>query len=136
MRVSTIVIGALAMAGAATAAQAGPAKVNPKGEAELAKLLEGRVPGKPVNCIQLHGGSPSSRIIDGTAVVYDDGSVIYVNRPSNPEFLRSSDIMTFTTSLSQLCRVDIVRTLDQSTHMQNGSISLQDFVPYRRVPKG
>jgi hypothetical protein len=136
MRVSSLIAGAVALAGLAGAAQAAPVQANPKGEAELARLLAGRVPGKPVDCVPLHGGSHSSRIIDGTAVVWEDGSTIYVNRPSNAESLRSGDIIAFATSLSQLCRVDIVHTLDQSTHMQTGSISLQDFVPYRRAPKG
>jgi len=135
MRRLSKVLGALALAGLSVAAQAGT-PTNARGEEELAKLLAGRVAEKPDSCIQLRGASTSSRIIDRTAVVFGDGQVIYVNRPSNPEFLRSSDIITFTTSLSQLCRVDIVRTLDPATHMQNGVISLNDFVPYRRVPKG
>lgn len=140
MRVSSLIGcmigGVLAVSTAASAGEPKPAPVNAKGEAELARILEGRVAGKPVSCIQLRGSSPSSRIIDGTAVVYDDGPVIYVNRPDNPATHRSSDIMTFATSLNQLCRVDIVRTLDQATRMQNGSISLNDFVPYRRAPGG
>lgn len=135
MRRLSPLFGAFALAGLSATAQAA-APANPRGEEQLARLLAGRVAEKPDGCIQLRGASTSSRIIDGTAVVFGDGPVIYVNRPSNPQSLRSGDVITFATSLSQLCRVDIVRTLDPATFIQNGIISLNDFVPYRRLPKG
>ena len=38
------------------------------------------------------------------------------------------------TSGSQLCSLDIVQTLDRSSQFFNGSLSLGEFVPYRRIP--
>ena len=104
------------------------------GEQQLAKLLEGRVAEKPVSCIPLYRTS-DSRIIDKTAIVYDQGNVIYVNRPRYPESLDSDDIMVTVLHTSQLCRLDTVRMHDRSQFFFNGFVGLEDFVPYRRVPR-
>ena len=121
---------------AATALLAGPAlsaKQRLTGEQQLAKLLEGRVAGEPVSCIPLHRTS-SSRIIDGTAIVYDSGRTIYVNRPRHPESLDDDDVMVTRLHSSQLCRLDTVRLVDRSQFFFTGFVGLEDFVPYRRVP--
>ena len=128
---------ALAMASlvvaAASAADAPPQTANAKGEADLAKMLKDRVPGKPVNCISILD-SQNSTVIDHTAIVYDAGGTLYVNRPSNADQLDSNDIMVTRTSIDQLCRLDIVRLVDRGSHMMSGFVDLQDFVPYTRVP--
>ena len=49
-------------------------------EAQLARELKGRTAGTPVDCISLRHVR-SSRIIDDTAIVYETGGTIYVNRP-------------------------------------------------------
>lgn len=108
------------------------AKPRLTGEAKLAKMLEGRVAGKPVSCIPL--GSTNSTIIDGTAIVYHVGNTYYVNRPTNPEQLNDNNILVTKTSSSQLCRLDIVQLRDRSApHIWNGFVGLQDFVPYRKA---
>lgn len=113
-----------------TPALAGP-RLSP--EAELAKELEGRVPGKPVSCINL-SNVRSSRIIDRTAIVYDAGNVIYVNRPrGGADQLDRWDTLVTRLWSSQLCRPDIVRLYDSGSRFETGSVSLGDFVPYRRL---
>ena len=122
---------------AATALLAGPAlsaKQRLTGEQQLAKLLEGRVAGEPVSCIPLHRTS-SSRIIDGTAIVYDSGRTIYVNRPRHPQSLDSDDVMVMRLHSSQLCRLDTVRLHDRSHYSFSGFVGLEDFVPYTRVAR-
>ena len=122
---------------AATALLAGPAlsaKQRLTGEQQLAKLLEGRVAGEPVSCIPLHRTS-SSRIIDGTAIVYDSGRTIYVNRPRHPESLDDDDVMVTRLHSSQLCRLDTVRLVDRSQFFFTGFVGLEDFVPYRRASR-
>lgn len=111
-----------------------PAMARPaNGEAALAKEIEGRVPGKPTKCIPLTS-IRSSRIIDRTAIVYDAGRTIYVNRPrGGASSLSRWDILVSKPTGSQLCNLDIVRLADQSTHMTKGSVSLGDFVPYKKV---
>src|SRR5436190_15923563 len=85
----------------------GAAQAKPQDhEAELARALQGRVAGQPVSCIDLHRVS-NSRIITGTAIIYDAGSVLYVNRPENgAEQLNQWDTMVTRTPTTQLCNVD------------------------------
>jgi len=120
--------GSLLLAG--VAADAKP-RLTP--EQALAKTLEGRVAGEPVNCIY----TPrvlSTRIYDKTAIVYDAGNTIYVNRPdSGVRALDDNDIMVTTPTGSQLCNVDIVRMIDRSAGFFRGSVSLGQFVPYKKV---
>jgi hypothetical protein len=111
-----------------------PAMARPlSGEAALAKEIEGRVPGKPVRCIPLLS-IRSSRIIDRTAIVYDAGRTIYVNRPvGGASSLNNSDILVSRPTSSSLCNLDIIRLADQSSRMPKGSVSLGDFVPYKKA---
>ena len=102
-------------------------------EPDRARALRGRVAGQPVSCIDLHRVH-SSRVIPGTAILYDAGSVIYVNRPRNgAEQLNRFDTLVTRTPSTQLCSVDVVHTVDLSTNTFTGSVFLDEFVPYRRV---
>lgn len=111
------------------------AKVRPsmqeRGEAELAKQLDGLVAGKPQNCIPLTQ-TDGSQIIDGTAILYRQHNITYVNRPLGATLLRDSDIPVQYVYGSQLCRLDRVNLLDRTTQMQRGTIGLGDFVPYTK----
>lgn len=128
----------IAIALAATAALlAGPAlqardKLTP--EQRLDKMLEGREAGKPVSCISTWSNR-NMQVLDNTALVYDAGSVIYVNRPENPDVLDDDDVMVIKRTGSQLCRLDMVSMHDRSGHFYRGFVSLNDFVPYRRIAK-
>ena len=120
---------------AAAAMIAGPAVAGngPDHEAELARAIGDRVAGPAVDCIDLHRVR-GSHIIPGTAIVYDAGGVIYVNRPRNgAESMRSWDIMINRLQTSRLCSIDTVELVDQGSHMMSGIVFLGDFVPYRRV---
>lgn len=115
---------------AAPAAVAAP-RLHP--EAELAKALEGRVAGEPVDCITLRN-IRSSRIIDDTAILYDAGSTIYVNRPrGGARSLDQWDTLVTRLHTNRLCSIDVVHLYDTSSRMQTGFVSLGEFVPYRRV---
>jgi len=100
--------------------------------AELAKITQGRVAGKPVDCINLRQAG-SSQIIDGTAIVYTVGSTLYVNRPEGAKTLRSDDILFTKSYSSDLCRMDSVKLLDRGDRMMRGFVSLNEFVPYKRA---
>lgn len=120
---------------AISALVAGPALAKDKltGEQQLAKLLQGRVAEKPVNCIPLFTGDDNTTVIDKTAIVYGWGSVIYVNRPTNPESLSSDDVMISHPTTGQNCSLDTIQLRDRYTHSYDGFVGLQDFVPWRRV---
>ena len=102
-------------------------------EARLAQAIEGRVAGEPVDCVNLRN-IRSSRIIDGTAIVYDAGHTVYVNRPrSGAESLNRWDSLVTRTHSSRLCSIDVVQVYDLSANMQTGLVFLGEFVPYKKV---
>jgi hypothetical protein len=124
---------------AAAAAAVAPAQAKSpdpqRGERQLARALEGRVAGEPVDCIDLHRVR-SSRIIDRTAIVYDAGGTLYVNRPrSGANSLKDWDIMLTRPFGTRLCRVDTVEMYAPGSHMLSGLVFLGDFVPYKRVER-
>lgn len=104
-------------------------------EARLEKILEGREAGKPVSCIS-SWNTRNMRILDNTALVYDAGSVIYVNRPDNPDVLDDDDVLVTRLNGSQLCRLDLISVHDRTGGFYRGFINLGQFVPYRKVPQG
>ncbi|WDA42553.1 hypothetical protein [Erythrobacter sp. BLCC-B19] len=104
-----------------------------KGEARLAKLLEGRVAGEPVRCIRT---IPNQRMqtIDRTAYVYGSGETIYVQRTRNPESIDDNDALVVNRfNASELCRLDITTTVDRNLGVFTGAVFFEDFVPYTRV---
>jgi hypothetical protein len=130
MRKLLLTLGALMMA----AAPANAAKPR-DGEAELAKAVEGRIAGEPVRCVNLRDVR-SSRIIDHTAILYDTGNTLYVNRPrSGRESLDQWDTLVTRTFSSDLCSIDVVHLWDPGSRMESGFVFLGEFVPYKRPPK-
>ncbi|MGE4302538.1 MAG: hypothetical protein AB7E24_00735 [Novosphingobium sp.] len=120
---------------AAATLLAAPAVAAPRltPEQQLAKAIEGRVAGKPVDCIDPHFHS-NTRIIEKTAIIYGSGRTIYVNRPDNANSLRDDDVLvTELRGSGQLCSVDVVKLHDRSGLWNRGFVSLGKFVPYTRV---
>ena len=126
MRVLSSLILAVLVATPAAAERRSP-------EEELARELRGRVAGEPVDCIELTR-IRGTRIIDGTAIVYDAGSIVYVNHPrGGAESLTRWDTLVTRTSLSRLCSPETVQLLDSGSQMFKGFVSLGPFIPYRRT---
>lgn len=99
---------------------------------KLAKLLEGRVAGKPQDCISLHSVS-SSQVIDKTAIVYRIGSTYWVNRPrSGANSLSDDDVLVTRLSSDRLCSIDTVQLHDRTSQFYRGFVALGKFVPYPR----
>ena len=103
-----------------------------RGEAKLAKILDGRSAGKPVKCLD-----PSQRrnmqVVDRTALVFKDGKTYYVNRPGGVNFLTWTDVPVFKIWGDQLCSKDIVHLRDRSSGLGGPSMIMGDFIPYRRA---
>lgn len=129
MRAVVTALGLAALVAAGGAVQAKP-KLTP--QERLDKLLEGRTAGKPTTCIS-SADTRDMEVFDGIALVYRSGSTLWVNRPTNPEKLDSDDILVVRPTGSQLCRLDMVQTVDRMGHFTTGFINLSDFVPYRRT---
>lgn len=132
MRKSLALIAASLLAGIAPAQAANPSQ-QADHEAQLARALEGRVAGQPVDCINLRQVR-SSQIIDDTAILYDAGSTIYVNRPrSGASSLDRWDTLVTRLYSDRLCSIDTVRLVDPTSHITSGVVFLGEFVPYRRA---
>lgn len=120
-------IGAMTFGAAPAQAQRGTP------EQQLERALEGRVAGEPVNCIDLRAVR-NSRIINHTAILFESGGTIYVNRPrSGASSLSNWDTQVVRPFGSRLCQVDTVRMVDPASGIDRGVVFLGDFVPYRRV---
>ncbi|WP_404823150.1 MULTISPECIES: hypothetical protein [Novosphingobium] len=125
--------GAMVLTGGILAGGTADAKPKLTGEQQLAKMLEGRVAGEPVDCINMPTVS-STRVIDKTAIVYDAGSTLYVQRPrTGAESLDDDDVLVTKLTGSQLCSVDTVQLHDRSGGFWRGFVGLDKFVPYKRV---
>lgn len=104
-----------------------------KGEKRLAKLLEGRVAGEPQRCIR---ALPTQRltVIEDTAYVYGRGRTIYVQRTQNPEDIRRNQtLVSRRFNATQICRLDVVTTIDPVLGFFTGAVFFEDFIPYTRV---
>jgi len=132
---SKLRLAALAAAPLALGALPGSASAGHRaetGEQRLARLLEGRVAGEPRDCIDLQR-IRGSRIIDDTAIVYDAGSTLWVNRPrGGAEILDRRDVMVTRPFGTRLCSIDTVDLIDSGARFPRGFVSLGAFVPYRK----
>lgn len=127
---------ATALAAGASVLAIPAAEARPKltGEQRLAKMLEGREAGTPVDCIPYLRTRSDVTVIDKTALVYRVGSTLYVNRPDNVDRLTNDDVLLTKTSASRLCSVDTVELYGLSIgRTWKGFLGLNDFVPYRKV---
>lgn len=128
-----LILTILTAAALAAAPSASVAKERLAPEAQLEKLLEGRVAGEPRDCLPL-SQARSSQIIDGTAIVYRVGGTLWVNRPrGGAESLDRDDILVTRMTGGQLCSIDTVQLHDRSGHFWRGFVSLGEFVPWRKV---
>jgi len=125
---ATILAGAaLALAGT-SAVSARSAEEN---EAKLARMLEGRTAGEPVNCISAMN-SNRIEVIEHVGIIYDAGDTIYVGRPTDPRQLGRDDVVVINRFSSQLCTSDVIRTVDRYQGFTTGAVFLDKFVPYRK----
>ncbi|MEO0699633.1 MAG: hypothetical protein AAFY81_07930, partial [Pseudomonadota bacterium] len=92
-----------------------------KGEKELAKLLEGRVAGEPQRCIRSLP-TERSRTINKTAYVFGSGNTIYVQRTTMPNRINDRETLVIRSfgGGSQLCRQEVIRTIDPVTRISGG----------------
>ena len=126
-------IAPLIAAGIAIAGAPAIAGTSTKPEAQIEMALQGRTEGAPVNCINQQDIN-SSRIVDGTAILYEmNNGTIYLNRPaSGASSLSDGDILVTDTHSTQLCNVDIVHLVDQGSRMEAGTVGLGKFVPWSK----
>lgn len=111
----------------------GASETMTEGEERLTKLLEGRVAGEPQRCISSHINDRMT-VIDETAYVYGRGNTIYVQRTRDPDRIdRRDTLVSRRFSASQLCKLDVMTTIDAFNGFFTGVVFFEDFVPYTRV---
>lgn len=99
---------------------------------KLARALHDYLASKPINCLTLRR-IRSSRIIDRTAIIYEIGGKLYVNRPEiGAESLSDSNVLVTKTVNGEICRGEVIHLVDRTSKFQAGSISLGEFVPYHK----
>jgi hypothetical protein len=132
MNTGRLFITAAALALTAVAAQSAdkPTRAE-KNQAKLAEMIKGRTAGEPVSCIPAYRSSGLT-IIEGVAMVYDAGDVIYVSKPTDADMLGDDDIVVIDRRGGQLCNTDVVRTIDRTGGFHTGVVFLGKFVPYRK----
>lgn len=125
--------GLVAMLALATAGAASAAGPKPPPEQVLAKMLDGRTAGAPVNCIDPRNVDTVD-IVDKTAIVYGlRGGRLYVNRPRvGADALRRDQTLVTRTVGTRLCNFDPVNLLESGARFDAGFVSLGTFTPYDR----
>jgi hypothetical protein len=115
-----------------------PEPLTEKQTALLAKELDGKTPGKPVNCISDFQGTNVIRISDNILLYRVSGNLVYKNnlRSTCPGLARDDDIIVSEQFGSQKCRGDLLKLVDRTSGMQGPVCSLGEFVPYRKDRSG
>jgi hypothetical protein len=107
-----------------------------RGEAELAKVLEGRVAGQPVDCID-DFAQRDMMTIDGVGFVFGHGDTLYLNRPPAANLVHDADLPVFELrGGSHMCRLDRVEMRDRMSLIGGPVTFLGEFVPYHRPQRG
>lgn len=105
--------------------------VTERGEVRLAHLLGDRVAGQPVPCFTTDSGTKWF-FIDGVALVYDTGPVIYVGRPTNKIDPRDTILHAHARGRDVVCATDRFYTRGRRSGLYTGVADIREFVPYSR----
>jgi len=119
-----------------TAADVKPQPMSPKEQAELGRVLDGKVAGKPISCVSSVNGRNLRAIGDSTLVYQIRKDLVYKNELSGRcNGLSWGDTLILNVRNSQYCRGDIARVVNLQSGMLSGSCALGDFVPYTPAAK-
>lgn len=103
-------------------------------EARIAKALAGFTPGKPVDCIQQFRPTYSTEAIGDSILYRFNNRLIYLNKTSGRcDNGRRSDALVVRNFGPQLCRGQIIETVDPFVGFANGGCALGDFTPYTKA---
>lgn len=105
-------------------------------QAQLDKLLSGRVAGQPTQCLPSYRNN-NMITVDENTILFRSGNTLYRNdlRGGGCARLGGAYALVTRTSGSSLCSGDIAEVADLSSGISVGSCVLGDFVPYT-TPRG
>ena len=113
--------------------------LTPEQSVKLAKLIDGKVADKPINCLPPGLRSASNVRISDNVLAYRQGrGTVYVNnlRSSCPGLARDFDIIVTEQFSGQACDGDIIRLIDRTSGIYGGSCVLGEFTPYKNPGNG
>ncbi|MEH3124192.1 MAG: hypothetical protein PGN16_19865 [Sphingomonas phyllosphaerae] len=96
------------------------------------KLLAGKTPGKPQDCIDTRWTRPQLTAYDGKLLYRVSRRLVYVTETGGGcEAVARGDTIITRQFQTQLCRGDIARTVNLPAGIPSGSCAMGQFVPYR-----
>lgn len=130
--IARIAIAAAALAGCTASAemQGGAAE---RAERELARALEGRTAGTPVDCVNA-SRVDGPQIIDGDTILYrETGRTVWRNElPASCPGMRRGDTLIVERHGPDICRNDLVRAVTPGQNIPGPQCRLGQFTPYRK----
>lgn len=121
---------------ACTQTTAGEPRLSDREARDLARALDGKVPGEPQSCITSYRGSDLRALGDNTLIYKVNKDLVYRNTLNGPcSGLSMGDTLVLRRVTSQYCRGDIATVVNLPSGTQTGSCALGDFVPYRTPGK-
>jgi hypothetical protein len=103
-----------------------------KDKAELDKRLAGLVPGKPEQCMQQTRYRDSTRVGDTILYSATRNDVYRTDTNGGCFGLRRGDAIITRSYTGQLCRGDILQTVDLVSRIPSGSCTFGAFTRYRK----
>lgn len=108
---------------------------SPSGQRAYDTLLAGKVPGPPVSCLP-HYNSNDMTIIDGRTVAFRVGSrtTYIMHLTQGCEMMGGGTYALLSRQFggTGMCRGDIEQVVDTLNHMNVGSCTVADIVPYTK----
>jgi hypothetical protein len=137
LRKSIIAFMLVGIASSATAAERKPTSLSDRQARDLAKALDGKVPGKPATCVsRMLSTNGLSAVTDGILLYRVNRDLVYRNDLNGSCIgISRGNTLVLKPTNNQYCRGDIAYSVDMSTGMRGASCVLGDFVPYRTAEK-
>ena len=133
MRVISLLLAGGLLASCTTTPQ--PTARSADKQAELARLLEGKVALRPISCLP-HYQSGDMRVIDDDTIAFRDGTrrtfVAHMNGGCSNLGSGTYALVTHQFGTADLCRGDIARVVDTLNGVTVGSCSFGEFTPFVR----
>lgn len=113
-----------------------PPSTSPKQQLAVQRLLQGKVAGRPMDCIQTFNAN-DMRWLDASTVAFKRGSnLVYVNHFNGGCDNYGERYALVTRQVTgQMCRGDIAQLIDPVAHFAAGSCVFGEFIPYRTPGK-
>lgn len=123
-----------AMLLAAPAVSSEKIQLTEKEQTKLDKRLEGRTAGEARSCIGRNDQREMTVVSDDILIFGSrrNANTIYVNKPHGGCRNADRNILSYSRTISSLCRGQIVQLIDSTTGMAMDSCAFGEFVPYTK----